>query len=55
MGQERLSSLSPLSIESDILHDIDLNDVVDQFVNQKVRKNHFRKNCQNNLMPLKND
>ena len=32
MGQERLSFLSIHSIESDILHAIDLDDVVDQFV-----------------------
>ena len=56
MGQERLSSLSILSIESKILHAIDLNEAVDHFVNQKVRKkNNSRKNCQHNSMLLKND
>ena len=52
MGQERLSSLSILSIESKILHAIDLNEAV----NQKVRKkNHSRKNCQHNSLLLKHD
>ena len=41
MGQDRLSSLSLLSIENEILRSIDFNDVIEQFVRQKVRKKTF--------------
>ena len=41
MGQERLSSLSLLSIENEILRTLDFTDVIDQFVNNKLRKKSF--------------
>ena len=41
MGQERLSSLAILSIESEILRAIDMTDVVEKFIHQKARKKSF--------------
>ena len=38
MLQERLSNLSIMSIESDILHNIDFNDIIEDFAQQKSRK-----------------
>ena len=41
MGHDRLSSLSLLSIENEILRSNDFNDVIEQFVRLKVRKKAF--------------
>lgn len=38
MKQERLTSLSLLSIENDILKDLDFNDVIDDFASKKCRR-----------------
>ena len=38
MGQERLNWLSLMSIESDILRQIDFSDIIDDFANLKARK-----------------
>jgi len=38
MGQERLSDLSILSIEYNIVKDINYNDIIDEFVEIKARK-----------------
>ncbi|EZA54577.1 Zinc finger MYM-type protein, partial [Ooceraea biroi] len=38
MGQERLSSLSILSIEHNIVKDINYDDVIDEFAEMKARK-----------------
>ena len=41
MGQERLNWLSLMSIESDILRQIDFTDIIDKFASLKVRKQLF--------------
>ncbi|XP_067130995.1 LOW QUALITY PROTEIN: zinc finger MYM-type protein 1-like [Centruroides vittatus] len=41
MSQDRLSSLSLLSIENDIFKETDFEDVIDEFANLKVRKVHL--------------
>ena len=41
MGQERLSSLSLLSIESDLARKIDFDDLIECFAARKARKGVF--------------
>ena len=41
MGQERLSSLSLLSIESDLVRDMDFDDVINSFAARKAKKGEF--------------
>ena len=41
MGQSRLSDLAILSIESDMVKDIDFDDVIDRFAALKTRKGNF--------------
>lgn len=41
MGQERLSSLSLLSIESDLVRDMDFDDLINSFAARKARKGEF--------------
>ncbi|KAF7643708.1 hypothetical protein LDENG_00234940, partial [Lucifuga dentata] len=38
MGQSRLSSLSLMSVESDLVRKIDFDDLVDEFARKKARK-----------------
>jgi hypothetical protein len=41
MLQERLNGLSTLSIEKDMLENIDINVIIKDFASQNTRKNHF--------------
>ena len=41
MGQDRLSMLSLVSIENDILRSLDFNDLIADFAMRKVRKRVF--------------
>ena len=38
MTHERLSNLAIMSIENDILRQLDFNEVIDEFASKKVRK-----------------
>ena len=42
MGQQRLFNLALLSIESDMVKDIDFDDVIDKFSALKTRKGNFK-------------
>jgi len=42
MGQSRLSDLALLSIESDMMKDIDFDGVIDRFAALKTRKGKFK-------------
>ena len=41
MGQSRLSDLAILSIESDMVKDVDFDEVIDKFAALKTRKGKF--------------
>lgn len=41
MSQERLNGLAHLSIENDILYDIDLKKIIKDFASKKARKVNF--------------
>lgn len=41
MSQERLNGLAILSIEEDLLEEIDIEDFIKQFASKKVRKINF--------------
>jgi hypothetical protein len=41
MLQERLNGLLTLSIEKDMLENIDINVIIKDFASQNTRKNHF--------------
>lgn len=41
MSQERLSGLTLLSIEKELLEEIDYTKIINNFASQKVRKNRF--------------
>lgn len=41
MAQERLNALSLLAIEGELLKNLDCEDIIDAFVEQKSRRKHF--------------
>jgi hypothetical protein len=41
MSQERLNGLATLSIEKDMLADIDVDVLINDFASQNARRNHF--------------
>jgi hypothetical protein len=41
ISQERLNGLTTLSIEKDMLADIDVDVLINDFVSQNARRNHF--------------
>jgi len=43
MGQERLSNISILNIERSRTHELNVNIIIDDFVNKKARKTNFCK------------
>ena len=38
MSHDRLSNLAVMSIEHDILRELDFNDIIDEFASRKARK-----------------
>ena len=41
MSQEKLTSLTMLSIENDMLKNININVIINDFASRNVRRNHF--------------
>jgi hypothetical protein len=42
MSQERLNGLASLCIEKKLLNDIDINNIIDDFVSKNIRRNFIR-------------